>query len=81
MGLKKLIVASVWLAVLALWIGIGVFYIAAEPELKAWTLAVTAGAIGLELAFWTTAAILGVSLFESRKAVFRFLAKPFRGNA
>ncbi len=78
--MKKLIVTCVWLTALALWIGIGVFYVVAEPALKEWTLAVTAGAIGLEVAFWTTAAILGVSLFESRKAVFRFLTKPFRRN-
>ena len=79
--MKKLIVAGVWLAVVALWIGIGVYYFAADPALKEWTIAVTAGAIGLEVAFWTTAAVLGVTLIESRKAVFRFLAKPFRGNA
>jgi hypothetical protein len=79
--MKKLIVAGVWLAVVALWIGIGVYYVAADPALKEWTIAVTAGAVGLEVAFWTTAAVLGVTLIESRKAVFRFLAKPFRGEA
>jgi hypothetical protein len=81
MNAKKLIVACVWLAVLALWIGIGVYYVAADPALKEWTVAVTVGAIGLEVAFWTTAAILGVSLIESRKSVFRFLTKPFRRKA
>lgn len=79
--MKKLIVSVAWLGVLALWIGIGLFYVVAEPSLKEWTLAVTAGAIGLEVAFWTTAAVLGLSLLESRKAVFRFLARPFRRGA
>ena len=79
--MKKLIVTGVWLAVVGLWAGIGVYYVAAEPALKEWTIAVTAGAIGLEVAFWTTAAMLGVTMIESRKAVFRFLTKPFRRNA
>ena len=79
--MKKLIVTCVWLAVLALWIGIGAYYVAADPAVKEWTIAVTAGAIGLEVAFWTTAAVLGVTLIESRKAVFRFLTRPFRGEA
>lgn len=78
---KKLIVGIVWLAALALWIGIGVYYFSANPELKEWTIAVTIGAIGLELAFWTTAAVLGLSLWQSRKAVLGFLARPFRRGA
>ena len=80
MNAKKLIVGGVWLAVVIVWLGIGVFFVVAEPELKTWTLAVTAGAIALEIAFWTTAAILGLTLFESRKAVYRFLTRPFRRN-
>ncbi len=79
--MKKLIVAGVWIAVIALWVGIGVYYVAADPALKQWTIAVTAGAVGLEIAFWTTAAVLGLTLIESRKAVFRFLSKPFRRSA
>ncbi|MEZ5893296.1 MAG: hypothetical protein R3C58_09170 [Parvularculaceae bacterium] len=81
MNTKKLIVGAVWLAAIALWIGIGVFYFAAKPDLRHWTIAVTAGALGLELAFWTTAAILGLTLWQSRRAVFRFLASPFRRGA
>ncbi|GJL93094.1 hypothetical protein [Hyphococcus sp.] len=81
MNAKKLIVGMVWLAALALWIGIGVYYVTAEPELEQWTLAVTIGAIGMEVAFWTTAAVLGLTLFESRKAVFGFLTRPFRRGA
>lgn len=79
--MKKMIIASVWLAVIALWAGIGVYYLAADPALKEWTVAVTAGAVGLEAAFWTTAAVLGMSLFESRKAALRFLTRPFGGKA
>lgn len=79
--MKKVIVTAVWLVAVALWIGVGVYYFAAEPGLKEWTIAVTAGAIAVEVAFWTTAAVLGVTLIESRKSVLRFLTRPFRRNA
>ena len=81
MGVKKMIVAGVWVAAAAVWAGIAVFYFAADPDKKEWTMAVVAGAIAVEVAFWTTAAMLGLTLIDSRKAVFRFLAKPFRRNA
>lgn len=78
--MKKLIVAIAWLAVLAVWVGIFGYKAVADPSLKEWTLAVTAGALALEAAFWITAAMLGITLLQSRKAVFRFLASPFRRN-
>ncbi len=81
MGAKKMIVAGVWLAAAAIWAGIAIFYVAAEPDKKAWTLAVVAGALAIEVAFWTTAAMLGLTLIESRRAVLRFLTRPFRGEA
>jgi len=78
--MKKLIVAIAWLAVLAVWVGIFGYKAAADPSIKDWTIAVTAGALTLEAAFWITAAALGITLLQSRKAVFRFLARPFRRN-
>jgi hypothetical protein len=76
--MKKLIVAVAWLAVLGVWVGIFGYKAAADPTLKEWTVAVTGGALTLEAAFWITAAVLGITLFESRKAVFRFLTGPFQ---
>ncbi|NWG92351.1 MAG: hypothetical protein HXY21_07555 [Parvularculaceae bacterium] len=78
--MKKLVVAIAWIVVLGVWVGIFGYKAAADPSIKEWTVAVTAGALTLEAAFWITAAALGISLLQSRKAVFRFLASPFRRN-
>jgi len=78
MSVKKSIVALVWGIAAAVWIGIVVYKFAADPALKEWTIAVTGGALTLEAAFWVTAAVLGISLLQSRKAFFGFLSRPFR---
>jgi hypothetical protein len=80
MSLKKAIVAGVWALALAIWLGIAAFYFT-DPELKAWAIAVAVGAVALEIAFWTTAAMLGITLLQSRKAVLRFITRPFRREA
>jgi hypothetical protein len=76
--MKKLIVAIAWLAVLGVWIGIFGYKAVADPTLKEWTIAVPGGAPTPEAAVWITAAVLGITLFESRTAVFRFLTGPFQ---
>lgn len=76
--MKKSIVAAVWVIAIAVWIGIVAFKAVADPALKEWTIAVTAGALTLEVAFWVTAAILGITILQSRKAVIGFIARPFR---
>lgn len=73
-----MIVALVWGLAVAAWIGIFIYKAVADPTLKEWTAVVVAGALSLEVAFWVTAAILGISLLQSRKAVFGFLTRPFR---
>lgn len=37
-----------------------------------------AAALSLEVAFWVTAAVLGISLLQSRKSYIGFLSRPFR---
>lgn len=76
--MKKAIVAAVWLIAVAVWVGIVAFKVFANPALKEWTIAVTAGALTLEVAFWVTAAVLGITILQSRKAVLGFLVRPFR---
>lgn len=76
--MKKMIVALVWGFAVALWIGIFTYKAVADPNLQEWTAAVVAGALSLEVAFWVTAAVLGITLLQSRKAVFGFLTRPFR---
>lgn len=78
MTAKKSILALVWGLAAAVWIGIFVYKFAADPSLKEWTIAVTGAALSLEVAFWVTAAVLGISLLQSRKAFFSFLSRPFR---
>jgi uncharacterized membrane protein len=76
--MKKMIVALVWSLAVALWIGIFVYKSVADPTTTEWTAAVIAGALSLEVAFWVTAAVLGISLLQSRKAVLGFFTRPFR---
>lgn len=78
MSVRKAIVALVWGAAAAIWVGIFVYKGVADPGVKEWTAAVVAGALSLEVAFWVTAAVLGISLLQSRKAFFGFLKRPFR---
>ncbi len=78
--MKKTVVGLAWALVILVWIVIFGYKAVGDPSLKEWTIAVTAGALALEAAFWITAAALGITLLQSRKAVFRFLASPFRRN-
>ncbi len=78
MTAKKSIVALAWGFAAAVWIGVFVYKFAADPSLKEWTIAVTGAALSLEVAFWVTAGVLGISLVQSRKAVLAFLSRPFR---
>lgn len=52
-----------------------------DPDREAWFAAVTAFAISAELAFWVTAGVLGITVFESRKKILRFLSAPFSAGA
>lgn len=78
MSTKKAVVALVWGLAALVWVGVFVYRGVADPDIKEWTAAVVAGALSLEVAFWVTAAVLGISLLQSRKAVFGFLSRPFR---
>ncbi len=79
MAWKKLIVGGVWSAALLGWAALFIFK-TTDPTIKEWTMAVTGTALLTEIAFWATAAVLGLTLWESRKAVFRTLLRPFRRN-
>jgi hypothetical protein len=77
MSLKKSIVALVWGLAAAVWVGIFVYKAVADPNMQEWTAVVVVGALSLEIAFWMTAAVLGITLLQSRKAFFRFFTRPF----
>ena len=76
MAWKKLTLLAVWGSALIAWIGVIGFYFT-DPSVKGWTIAVTSAALVTEVAFWATAALLGLSLWESRKKVVAFLLRPF----
>jgi len=79
MAWKKWGLGVAWCAAAIGWAALVAFYFT-DPPAKAWTIAVTGAAILTEIAFWSTAAILGMTLWETRKSVFRFLMRPFRRN-
>ncbi len=80
MAWKKVIVGAVWIVALAGYAALAVFYFT-DPTRNEWIAAVTGVALLTEIAFWVTAAILGITVWESRKAIWRFLARPFRRRA
>lgn len=76
--MKKTIVAVVWGLAAAIWVGVFIYKGVADPNVQEWTAAVVAGALSLEVAFWVTAAVLGISLMQSRKAFFGYFTRAFR---
>lgn len=78
--MKKTIVTIAWAVVVAAWIGVFAYKALADPSIREWTIAVTAGALALEAAFWVTAATLGITLLQSRKKVLGAIMRPFRGR-
>ncbi len=79
MAWKKWVLGVAWCAAAIGWAALVAFYFT-EPSVKAWAVAVTGATILTEIAFWTTAALMGITLWESRKSVFRLLLRPFRRN-
>jgi membrane protein YdbS with pleckstrin-like domain len=72
MKYKKTVLILIWVLVLAACLGLVGFYFT-DPTKEMWIMAVAGLAIFAEVAFWSTAAIMGVSLWESRQKVYRFL--------
>ena len=69
---KKLALVLIWAVAVISWlclIGLGF----TDPSFEIWLAAVTIVAVLTEIAFWSTALIFGVSLWESRKKVYAFL--------
>jgi len=74
---KSTVLKLIWGAVLVSWlllIPLGF----SGPELKTWTIGVTIVAVVTEIAFWLTALLLGVGMWESRKRIMGAILSPFR---
>ena len=77
MNNKSLYLKLIWGSVALSWaVLIGLFFF--DPDIKAWTIAVTGVAIITEIGFWLTAGLLGMTMWESRKRIFAMTLKPFR---
>jgi len=77
MNKKSLFLKLIWGFVGLSWVAlIGFFFL--DPDVKAWTIAVTGVAIVTEIGFWLTAGLLGLTMWESRKRIFAMTIKPFR---
>jgi hypothetical protein len=73
---KKAALFLVWGVALAGWLFlVGLYF--TDPSRQTWFAAVTTVAIMTEIAFWITAGILGVTVFESRRAIWRFVTRRF----
>jgi hypothetical protein len=71
-GLLKMLAIGLLALAIAAWISLGVgLYVGVEKGLRI-ALAVAA-AVTTEGLFWTTAALLGVSVVEARKRIWRML--------
>ena len=79
MSWKTVVIGFVWGAALLAWGGLAGLYLT-EPSVQVWAVGVTVDAVVTEIAFWTTAAVLGLSILESRKAAVRFVTQLFRGR-
>lgn len=69
---KKITLSIVWGISIAAWLALIAFKFT-DPSMNHWVIGVTSVAIMTEVAFWTTAVVLGATLLESRKKVLRFL--------
>ena len=69
--------AVVLSACLASWVAVGLVIIF-HRTVPALTVAATCAALSTEALMWTAAAILGVTVVESRKRIGAFLMRPFR---
>jgi len=74
---KKMALSIVWGVTILAWAALIAFYFS-DAAIRDWTIAVTGVAVLTEIAFWTTAAILGLTIWESRKKVFGLLSRPLR---
>ena len=77
MSWKKVAIITVWTIALLCWASLPIFYFN-DASTTVWTIVVTATALATEVAFWVTAATLGLTVWESRQKVLMFLTRPFR---
>ena len=76
MNWKKPILIVLWSLIALAWLGVvGVYF--TDPSKALWVGTVAGAAVISEIAVWTTAAILGLSVIESRKRIWARIRAPF----
>lgn len=75
--MKKLVISAVAAIVASAWASL-IFGFFLDVDRNAWIIWVTAVAIITEAAIWVVAATLGVAVFQARKAIWRWVSRPFR---
>lgn len=76
MKLKHLIDLTGAVVFLAAWAAVGVGYVL-HVEVTTWTALVVVAAFASEALIWCLAAMLGLSVFEARRRIWRWLTGPF----
>lgn len=76
MNWKKPTLIALWSFVGLAWLGVvGIYF--TDPSKALWVGTVAGAAVISEIAVWTTAAILGLSVIESRKRIWARIRAPF----
>ena len=76
MNWKKLTLVALWSLVALAGLGVvGIYF--TDPSKALWVGSVAGAAVISEIADWTTAAILGLSVIESRKRIWARIRAPF----
>jgi hypothetical protein len=77
MKLKHVIGLAGAAAFLAAWTAVAIaFVLRVDP--RTWTILVVVAAFASEALVWCLAAMLGLSVFEARRSLWRVLTSPFR---
>jgi len=77
MSWKKPILIGLWSLVAIAWLAvIGIYF--TDPSKTVWIATVAGAAIISEVAVWGTAAILGLTIIESRKRIWSKITAPLR---
>ena len=76
MNWKKPTLIALWPLVALAWLGVvGIYF--TDQSKALWVGTVAGAAVFSEIAVWTTAAILGLSVIESRKRIWARIRAPF----
>ena len=79
MSKKKLALALVWSIAAAAWLGVIATYLLVSSK-TVFVIALTAAAIISEVAVWSTAAVLGLTVIESRKRIWAAISRNFKSK-